>query len=66
VIETKIDFKFVSCTEFPFGCITFEGPHQSECKRTLWKKTGCLPDGKYNPANYNLAQDYALDNYTLW
>ena len=49
----------------PYGCASYNGPFSVECLGSIWKESGCLPEGTAHPSKLE-PQDLAeLNNLNL-
>ena len=53
------------CSEFPDGCLTYEGPHSYHCLANLWIDSGCLETGEKHPQSLSAEEVAAFNKLTL-
>jgi len=56
---------FLIISEFPLGCVSFEGPHTVDCLNAVWIAAGCLEDGSGFPGNVDFEENDTLLNTNL-
>jgi len=52
-------------SEFPPGCTSFIGPHETECLFSIWRSVGCLDFGARNSGLFDEGLRNAADGMDL-
>ena len=56
---------FELLTVFPLGCLSYDGPHEDICIRSVQREAG-LPLGSWNdPSNFSLEMQKKVDSFDL-
>lgn len=58
-------FKQICFLEYPSGCDTYYGPHDTSCLATLWSNVGCLAEGTKYPDKLSSAEVDSLTGIGL-